>query len=113
MSAPDKPNWAAVAEALEHLWIPTQPLKQEKFLSELFRAARWALQHGPAIEGAETVWWCRRHSSNGSTHPESAGVCWFIMFAYRGRDVDLDDPPDHLPCRMVPKRLLPQIGEGE
>jgi hypothetical protein len=62
------------------------------------------LQHGPAIDNAETVWWCDEHDGQGVPRlGRDPYTCWkaeFIRHLVGGE------------CRIVERRL-PQIGEGE
>jgi len=69
--------------------------------SLMFDAARkWA-----ALDTAHEVQWCRQHRDIVIDDEEGPEVCWFIMFAYRGTDVDRTNPPHHLPCKVVPALL--------
>lgn len=53
---------------------------------------------------SDTIW-CEAHQSNAPRDQlESGSPCWFMLFAYRGQDVEFGS--NHLPCRMVERYLV-------
>ena len=57
------------------------------------------------LDGRESLW-CVSHASTGPTDPDGRGVCWFFMFAEALR-THAGSTTQHLPCRMVPVRVVP------
>lgn len=107
------PDWERVAEAVErNHWFPApqRVLRSDERYDEwkvdiraMLDAVEWALAHGPAIDNAETMWWCvpfHEHGAANVSEPCVAGS-------------DHDKPYKCRWVRIVEKRLLPQIGEGE
>lgn len=94
-SVTSAPDWPAVKEAVAFYerWAD----EDSPQLYQVVRAAEWALAHGPAIEAAETVWWCEEHNMH---------VRWSDAITCAQGGVERD--PN---CRMVKRRLLP--GEDE
>jgi len=66
-------------------------------------ARRWAAL---GLRDGTSVNWCQQHRDIAIDDEEGPDVCWFIMFAYKGTGADWENPPNHLPCRLVPAVLV-------
>jgi hypothetical protein len=88
-----------------YLWNAQRAVESRPVMFDAAR--RWAAL---GLRDGTSVNWCQQHRDIVIDDEEGPEVCWFILFAYKGTGADWENPPNHLPCKVVPAVVLKGSG---